>query len=545
MPRNKITIRRSWDSATTRFINGNKPVKKGGTPELEWVTSGNFTAGSLITIRSSTPNLFGAPDPRAQSFSMVGDETLVNGVNNPWMAPYAVNELLRGYKNGGSGYADGHTQVGVRVPLDPNSPFSSVVAATKSNFTRHANITSSVKMGAFHGISDSGGEPGVFLWPKPFSPDLNRVTRPGALCVATWTFYDFDNAEEMNRIRYSSITGSFNTGANSTPTISGSSIVGGIVEPGEVVNLVSGTGKVAVGNVVVVDTVNNWIYVTIDRSYDEWFNVSDWMGATITGTVSGATTTIPTYPLWVTGTTYPSGVIVYTSAGNFYTSQQSGNLNNDPALSDQGNAFWVINNNIIRNEGANKNARILQAANVSLVDTATVIAGVSGNIGINVFYGSTNDATNATPLKPTPFQWHRRTIWVDYRPDVNGKIMCGQIIDNNPAQICLIDAHNVRSDIGPILSNWGIEANVHNGHTSISAELKTYTDVLMCVISDSPTWSGVNNLQAEPLIPYGYRTATEATFRVSNGIYSSLVGKYLYMLKNPAEVINTSGLLLE
>ena len=89
-----------------------------------------------------------------------------------------------------------------------------------------------------------------------------------------------------------------------------------------------------------------------------------------------------------------------------------------------------------------------------------------------------------------------------------------------------------------------IEANLLNGHTSISAELKTYTDNMMCIVSSSPTWAGVDYLESEPLVMVGHRTSTEAQFKLSRGVYSALSGKYLYVLSNPMTPINTNGLLL-
>ena len=101
MPRNKISIRRSWDSASTRYIAGNKPIKRGGTPALEWMTAGTLVDGEIITIKSNLDGALGTPDPRAQSLSMVGNQTLVNGINNPWLENYSVNQLLAGFKDAG------------------------------------------------------------------------------------------------------------------------------------------------------------------------------------------------------------------------------------------------------------------------------------------------------------------------------------------------------------------------------------------------------------------------------------------------------------
>lgn len=495
MARPDINIIRCTDGlsprATSLYPLGNRPSISGGTAALEWVTNGNLSHGDLITVRTNVAGLFGAPDTRSQSLAMIGDETWVNGVSNPWLTAYANNELIRGYLDAGGGTANGYTG----VPNDPNSPYHTVVGAAKTNITRHANISSAFKMSAFNGISNVGTEPGLFSWPKPFV-ESDRVPDAGKLCVATWTFYDYDNASEINALQYQSISGTFQVGANTKPTRSGNNLVGGIVGLGERCSMVSGQGKTAMGYVKLVDS--GWGYVEIDNSYTaEWF-VADWSNAVVTGTDSGATMTMGTL----------------TEGTNYYS------------------------------EGANKSARILQNTVVSLVDTATVIAGVACGIGINVFYDSTNDVTNAAPITVSTRAWHRRTIWVDYRVDGNGKIMCGQIIDNNAPQICLIDAHNVRSDIGPVLSNWGIEANVPNSHTAITGELKTYTDNMMCIVSDSPTWAGVNYLDCEPLVMVGYRTDQQATFKLSRGVYSTISGKYLYVLKDPITPINTNGLLL-
>jgi len=489
MTRPTVNITACTDGLSPRYTSlypdGDRPSLSGGTAALEWVTNGTLAHGDMITVRTNVAGLFGEPDLRAQSLSMVGDETIVNGVSNNWLSGYANNQLLAGT----IGKPD------AALALDPNSPFYGVLGVSKTNVTRHANISAAYKCHAFSGLSEGVGEPGQFMWPAVFGNGTARNPDAGALCVATWVYYDFDNADEVNAISYSSKTGDFLTGANSKPTTSSGFIVGGIVEAGERVTVVNPSEKTAQGYVTLVDTTNSVVYINLDPIYPEWFNY-EWVGATVTGQVSGAVLTIAAAPT------------------------------------------------VQLNEGAGKSARILQNPSVSLVNTATVIAGVSGGIGINVFYDATNDVTNATPLLPAPHTWHRRTIWVDYRTDVNGKIMCGHIIDNNTPQTCLIDRHSVRADIGPVLANWGIEENLLNGHTAIVGELKTYTDIMMCIISDSSTWAGVDYLNSEPLVAYGGRTDQEATFRLSRGVYSNISGKYLYILSDPMTPINTSGLLL-
>ena len=528
--------------ATSLFPDGDRPSLSGGSAALEWITNGTLAHGDLITVRTNVAGLFGEPDLRSQSLSMVGNETLINGVNNPWLADYADNEILRGYASTG-GIAAGQ----IDLPPDPDSPYLGIIAAVKSSQTRHSNIASSFKMSAFGNLSASGTEPGLFSWPRPFS-ESDRVPDSGSLCVATWMFYDFDNAEEVCRVRYSSITGTFQTGSNSILTRAGAMVSGGIVGAGERVSLTSGLGKVAAGNVMLVDTVNKWLYVFIDRDYEEWHTIFDWTGATIVGATSAATTTIPTYSAWDNSTNYPSGYVLYSNTtGIFYTSQQNGNIGNDPAMQGGSTAWWAVNTDIIRNEGSNKSARILRKSG-SNANSANLIVGTNGSINLDVFYddggSSYNEAVKSTPLKPLPFAWHRRTVWVDYRPDGNGKIMCGQIIDG-VVQTLLINVHNVSSALGPVLSNWGIEATVHNGHTTICSELKTYTDNMMCIVSSSPTWAGADYAEYEPLVMVGHRTPTEAQFKLHRGVHSSIVGKYLYVLRDPITPINTSGLLLE
>lgn len=471
--------------ATSLFPDGNRPSLSGGTAALEWITNGTLAHGDLITVRTNVAGLFGEPDLRSQSLSMVGNETLVNGVNNPWLESYSNNQILAGK----------FAKPDAVGALDTNSPFYGVLGTSKTNVTRHANIAANYKCHAFSGLSTGSSEPGQFSWPEVFGHGTARAPDAGKLCFATWVYYDFCNADEVMAISYSSVTGTFLTGANSKPTTSGGSIVGGVVEAGERITIVNSALKTAQGNITIVDTANSVAYINLDTVHPEWYDY-EWLGATVTGQVSGAVMTLSASPA------------------------------------------------VILNEGAGKSARILQSPNVSLVNTATIIAGVSGGIGINVFYDATNDVTNATPLLPAPRTWHRRTIWADYREDVNGKIMCGHIIDNNAPQVCLIDKHSVREDIGPILANWGIEENLLNGHTAILGELKTYTDIMQCVISDSSTWAGVNYLDSEPLVMVGYRTSTEAQFKLSRGVYSEIEGKYLYVLSDPMTPINTSGLLL-
>lgn len=479
---------------TSTSANGNRTKLTGTDGTITWETKGDLLHGSIITVSTTTPNGFGLPDDRGQSLSMIGNETTENGVINNWLAKYAENEVLRGYWNGGNGKAVAHST----LPLDPESPFYGVCATVKSNFTRHPNIPCNFRMTTFKNISDSGTEPGLFSWPNVFTvPNNPRLPYNGKLFVATWVFYDTDNASEICTMQYQNLTGTFQTGANTHPVLDGSFITGGIVEVGERCTLSSTTGKNAQGYVKLVH--NGWIYVEVDNSYVPEWETTDWTNTTITGNVSGAVCTMPTLTLGV-------------------------------------NLFQ---------EGASKSARILQADTwANGMDVATVIAGVNCGLGINVFYGATNDAVNANPVTVTTRAWHRRTIWVDYRPDANGKIKCGQVIDHFPPQICLIDVHQSGNYAGPVMSNWGIEATVPNAHTCYVGELKSYTDNLMCIISDSPTWSGVNYLESEPLCLHGKRTSTKARFRLSRGIYSTLNGKYLYMLSDPVTPINTNGVLL-
>jgi len=481
--------------ATSLFPDGDRPSLSGGTAALQWVTNGDLSHGDLITVRTNVAGLFGEPDLRSQSLSMVGNETLVNGVNNPWLEAYSNNQILAGYKTGGAGgVAEGYDD---SVLIDANSPFLAVIGAAKTSFTRHANISSSFKMYAFNGISKAGSEPGLFSWPKPFS-SASRTTDAGHLCVATWTYFDYDNGAEVSALQYQSLSGVFQVNGNTKPTRSGTAMVGGIIGRGEYCSFQAGTGKTTFGYVTLV--ADGWVYVNTDETLGASWFISDWSNCTITGLISGAVLTTGTL---VSGTSY----------------QQEGG----------------------------KNCRILQQDSWggASPNCATIIAGIAQGIGINVFYSGTNDAVNANPVAPTVGQWHRRTVWVDYRPDADGKIMCGQKIDNFPAQVCRSPNRDIITALhGPILSNWGIEANTPCGHASVSAELKTYTDIMQCIISDSSTWAGVDYLESEPLVMVGHRTATEAQFKLSRGVYSTITGKYLYVLKDPMTPINTSGLLL-
>ena len=127
--------------ATSLFPDGDRPSLSGGTAALEWITNGTLAHGDLITVRTNVAGLFGEPDDRSQSLAMIGDETWVNGVNNPWLGDYADGEILRGYASTG-GIAGGQ----IDLPPDPDSPYFSIVASAKSSFTRSANISKSFKM---------------------------------------------------------------------------------------------------------------------------------------------------------------------------------------------------------------------------------------------------------------------------------------------------------------------------------------------------------------------------------------------------------------
>lgn len=476
--------------ATSLFPDGDRPSLSGGTAALEWITNGTLAHGDLITVRTNVAGLFGEPDTRSQSLAMIGDETWINGVNNPWLADYADSELLRGHAST-AGIAIGQ----IDLPPDPDSPYYSVVASTKSSFTRHANISKSFKMAAFGGMGAAGTEPGLFAWPKPFSDEF-RTPDAGKLFVASWMYYDLVNGAETNAIQYASITGTFSLGGNTKPTKSGSMVVGGITGLGERCTMVSGNGKTADGYVKVV--ADGWIYLEIDYDNPQEWGTPEWSNAVITGTVSGA---VATMPVVVEGTNYVS-------------------------------------------EGSCKNARILQYPSNIEVNCATVIARNNGDFYLQNFYSGGSTVERSPPVVTVTRQWHRRTLWVDYRHDVTGKILVGQIIDNGAPIVLESDAYSIRDDIGPILANWGIEANAGTGYTSFSAELKAYTDNMMCIVSSSPTWAGVDYLEYEPLVMVGHRTSTEASFKLSRGVHSSISGKYLYVLSDPITPINTSGLLL-
>lgn len=518
--------------ATSLFPDGDRPSLSGGSAALGWVTNGDLSDGDYIEIRTDGTNAFGAGEPLFQSFSVVGDSIHENGVANAYMAGIANNEYIRARSSSNSGMSN-----------DPTSPWDGALNVTKTTTTRHANINSALKFNAFPNQHPSGTELGVLVWPLAYIGTAgNRVLQAGTKFFSSWMWYDYDNGAEMIAIKYGSITGTFSLGSNTIPVKSGNNLTGGVVNIGERMTIVNPVGKTAQGYVNAIDTVNKIIYFYQDISVTEWTN-AEYYSSVITGQTSGAVCTFETVPAWTSGATFASGDKVYDPAfAKCYISQQNGNINHDPV--GDGGTWWVVDNTYMFGEGSSKSGRVMQDALVSGNNTATLIVGVEGSITGEVFNGTTGMGKfKSYNTNPQPRTWHRRTVWVDYTADVNGKVSMYQLIDG-VLDTVKIDQYSIRHDIRPILSNWGIEANVDNGHTAICSELKTYTDIFGCILSNSATYAGIDYATAEPLMMTKTRTNTRAGFKLSRGVYASCSGKYLYVMRDPATPINTSGLLL-
>ena len=535
MARQDMTLEACTDGLAPRFTSlyplGDRPYLSGGASALEWVTNGDLSDGDYLEVRTNIDGLFGATDPTFQSFSIVGDETLENGVANNWLSAYSNNQYLKG-----------RVTSNASLSTDANSAYDGILNAVKTDITRHANIPSAILFNSFSGQTTTGTETGVCVWPKAYiGAANNRVLPAGDLFCATWMYYDFDDGAEMIAIKYDNVVGTFNTGSNTVPTISAGVMSGGVVNIGEPCTIVNPVGKTATGYVNVVDAANKIVYFYQNENPAEWTK-AEYYGSVITGSNSGAVCTFENVTSWLAGTTYANGVKVFDpSFGKCYVSQQNGNTGHDPV--GDGGTWWVIDAEYLFDEGSSKSGRFMQNEIVNGVNTSTLIIGVEGSISAKVFHDGTSEDGKGFNSKPAPHTWHRRTVWVDYRPDGDGKIWFKQLIDGVYDEVGL-NHWSARRDIRPILSNWGIEANTDNGHTAICSELKTYTDIMYALVSDSATYAGIDLSTAEPLSRVGQRTSTKAGFRVSKGVYSSLSGKYLYVMSDPNTPINSSGLLL-
>jgi len=516
---------------TSLYPDGNRPYLSGGTAALEWVTNGTLQHGDYIEIRTDGTNDFGAGEPHFQSFSVVGDAIHENGVLSNYLSGIANNEYIRARSSSNSGMAN-----------DPTSPWDGALNVSKTTTTRHANINSALKFNAFPNQTVTGTELGVLTWPLAYIGTAgNRVLKAGTKFFSSWMWYDYDNGAEMIAIKYGSISGAFSLGANTVPTKSGNNITGGIVNVGERMTIVNPLGKTAQGYVNAVDAVNKIIYYYLDVDPTEWEGKEHY-SSVITGQTSGAVCTFETVVEWNSSTTFAIGAKVYDPAfAKCYISQQNGNIGHNPV--GDGGTWWVVDSTYYFGEGASKSGRIMQDQFASGTNTATLIIGVEGSITGKVFHDGTDTMVKSYNTKPQPRTWHRRTVWVDYIADVNGDVSFYQMIDG-VLDTVKINKHSLRNDIRPILSNWGIEATVDNGHTAICSELKTYTDVFGCILSDSPTYAGIDYSTAEPLMMTKTRTNTTVGFKLSRGVYASCAGKYLYVMRDPANPINTSGLLL-
>ena len=530
----RVVIKQSADlSFNSNFRTGLKPYTSHGTASLRWGTTANtLVDGVIIDVITDGSIDFGLADDTLESLEIIGDTCNENNTPNNFLASYVDNQ-----------YISGRTSSKPGLPNDPNSAFLGAQGCTKTTFTRHPNITSALKFNGYPNQTAQGVESGVVTWPIVFNKNADRTPTPGSRFFVTWMAYDYCNGKEAAVLPYTSIDGTFQLNGNTIPSLSDNLLVGGVVAQGERVSLANLVGKTGFAQVMNIDTTAKLIYLSYEAD-QSWTN-AEAIGLTITGTVSGAVCHVPDVPLWTSGETYANNARVRNGSNTFYKSIQDNNIGH--ALTDT--AWWVLDPNYYLNEGSVKAARILQNSTWAIgQNVTTLIAGTSGNLSQSVFYSSTNPALSSYASNSLPtLTWRRRLIWVDYSGSAatNGKLIAGQRISGFTDLINVHDKSTIRNDIRPILGNWGAENNVGNGYTCVYSELKCYTDVFCAFISESPTYAGMNIDTSEPLMLYRKRNSKKVSFKLSKGAFTSISGKYLYVMKDPITPINTTGMLLE
>lgn len=484
MARPDVTLEACTDGLSPQFTSlfplGSRPFIRGGTAALEWVTNGDLSDGDLIEVRTDGTHSFGDISPTFQNASVIGRQTIMNNVENNWLDKYADDgEFIRGYAGGSFGQSP-----------DAESPFYSIATTTLDSSPRVAAQGVCFKGLGFFGLQ-SGSEYGYFTWPSAYDAG-SRTTRPNnKMFYASWTTYLATHESGTFYVSYEGLSGTFATGTNTKPTISGNNVVGNMDGNGERCTLVNGA-ETRQGYVRWIDSANSAVYIEIDYGNPVWTNTLV-NGATVTGNTSGATLTLATSP--------------------------------------------------INYSGIGKSARALMDSDITLPDTATVIVSSSRGVTGKIWHdGATYDEITTTAYHQPARTWIRKQLWVDYRA-TDGNLRIYVKYDNAATHEIVLPKYNIRTDLSPILANWGMEDPTRKGLISKWGELVSHTDMLSVIISDSPTFAGVDRGVAEPQI-VTMKASGKIGLKLNKGNYDAISGKYLYILTSPDAAINSSGLLL-
>lgn len=487
MARPDINITRCTDGlsprATSLYPLGNRPYISGGTPALEWITNGTLADGEYIEIRTNVAGLFGEPDRRFQHLKIYGKHVEYAGAVNNFLSAVPDKQLIKGRLGSGFGQT-----------TDPNSAFQGVDGVQLYPASRHANVSHCFRGSAFLNIGTIAS--GNINWPIAYNKNNNGVTTAGDKLFMTWYEYHESCATKLQYMAYSGMTGTFNTGANAIPVVSGSFMTSdGWVTDGDPVTI-SGL-RTTTGFVKYIDA--NYIYIELAESTPglDW-GMSDFNGATVTG-ASGSCTLVAT----AQGTNY-------FSAGAL----KSGRIYEGPSAAE----LQAIGS-IIGGDGS----------------LTTTSRSVSNNAIVHK-YQPTNP--NFVPSR----QWIRRIMWADY---TGANCVSGSFVGNTYG-VTSVSRQDRRLDRGPAISMWGCDpaGGSANGFSMKYGELISYTSTACAVVSSSATWAGVDMNTCEFMFMQNHSSSQKMGFKIHSGALSSVSGKYLYILKDPITPINTSGLLL-
>lgn len=486
MARPNINIKRCTDGlapvATSLYPLGNRPYISGGNSSLSWITNGTLANGEYIEVRTDGTYNFGSPDRRFQNLKLYGKTIQYNGVTNNFLSSLADKELIKGYSSSALGQS-----------TDANSPFNGVDCVQLYPAARHANTTHCFRGSAFKNIGNIA--PGNIAWPIAYDPTKTRTTVAGDKFFATWYEYHESCGTKIQYMAFSGKTGTFNTGANSMPTVSGNFLTSdGWVSDGDPVTIVG--ARSTTGWVKYIDA--SFIYIELSESTTgaDW-GASDFNGAVVTGS-SGSCTLVAT----IQGTNYFSA-------------------------------------------GALKSGRVYEGSSASELQAVGVIVGGDGSLTTTSRSASNNAIVNKYTPSPNfvpSRQWIRRVVWMDY----TGQNCIAGTITGNTSGTTSVDRQDRRSTSGPALAMIGVDpaGGSENGFAMKYGELISYTSTACAVVSSSSTWAGVDLNSSEFMFMQNHKSSSSLGFRIHNGAFSSVVGKYLYVLRDPITPINTSGLLL-
>lgn len=391
------------------------------------------------------------------------------------------NDTLKAYIDGD--WVEGYSDTKIDTgngTLNPNSPWFAVDTIKIS--AAHARHPRVDSAFRMTAFeNNASGEPGQFLYPRVMA-GLDRRAYAGDVMRATWYLYPRSDFREFFVATYTGKTGTFNCGANT---------LSDMWEDGETITFTK-SGQTDIIGYVLYDTGSE-IYIRVPPLL---LGVEELKGCTVTAT-GGATCLL--------------GSDTYS----------------------------------IKGPGSQKGARIRHSTPNNTGDVLPYI-GASLTTSLRIFYSFGTDVAgidynnaNSAFTRPEGGVWKRQSLTVDsLGTDVKFVVDVG-----SDRLIQTLDKSLKHPDYGFILSNWGMECAVACGTTAAFGELYTSNFHNAVILGDAATWSACNKDTLEEQRPKNLVSGHWEVF-INQGAFTSLTGKYLYILNSDGQLISENGVAL-